>query len=255
MKFGLIGRSLQHSFSKTFFESNYSNSISYNNYEIENIELLPSFLNQQADLSGFNVTLPYKKSVIKYLHECEKEAEEIGSVNVVSINRNENGQILKLKGYNTDYLGFIYSIKPYIKAYHGKAIILGTGGGSSAVKFGLKTLGIESVCVSRDPASVHEIDYRSIDKKLLDEHLLIINTTPVGMYPDIYSAPDLNYELLTTRHFLFDLIYNPEETEFIKLGRMHGATVMNGYDMLIKQAELSLKIWEKDLEFSVQKNK
>lgn len=238
--FGLIGYPLSHSFSKKFFTDKFQKEsiqdCRYELFPIEKIEDINSLLADHKDLAGLNVTIPYKELVIPYLHELSSAVESIGACNCISV---VNG---KLKGYNTDVLGFQKTLEPKLKAHHKKALVLGTGGAAKAVHHVLKSKGIEFVEVSRT-ARGEVISYDQIDKDLLSSHTLIINTTPLGMYPNIDMAPVIPYEFLGPDHYLYDLVYNPNPTLFLNKGMEQGATIENGSEMLRIQAEESWKIW------------
>jgi shikimate dehydrogenase len=243
-KFGLIGFPLGHSFSKQYFaEKFFRESIhdcSYENFPIENISILPGVIHSEPSLEGLNVTIPYKSAVIPYLTSISPEAEEIGAVNVIKITRKASA--FELAGFNSDVPGFTGSIKNYLRPEVKRSLVLGTGGSSRAVCYALKKLGIEVTLVSR--AEGHgTISYKDVTRELLDSAHLIVNTTPLGMYPDVDSCPDIDYDLLDFRHILFDLVYNPERTLFLKNGEERGCTVVNGLEMLRLQAEKSWEIW------------
>ncbi len=239
-RFGLIGYPLIHSFSQKYFTEKFSReSIKdavYENFELEDIQTLPELISENPGLRGLNVTIPHKQTVIKMLDEVDEEPAAIGAVNTIKISSG------KLKGYNTDHVAFIRSLIPLLKPHHRKALVLGTGGSSLAVKYVLEKLGIEFLSVSRKPSEM-QIGYAKVNQEIIQEHLLIVNATPVGMFPDTTMAPGIPYECLSSRHLLYDLIYNPEETLFLKRGKDKGAVVKNGYEMLILQAEEAWKIW------------
>lgn len=239
--FGLTGFPLAHSFSKTYFTDKFFREhiadAMYENFEIDRIEKLREVILNNPDLRGLNVTIPHKQTVIALLDEVDAEANEIGAVNTIKISSG------KLKGYNTDYIGFMQSLIPQLKPHHEKALVLGTGGSSLAVKYALQKIGTGFLLVSRKPSAGNEIGYASINKDLLNEYLLIVNTTPVGMVPAISESPPIPYEFLSPQHLLFDLIYNPEETLFLKKGKEKGAATKNGYEMLTRQAEEAWRIW------------
>lgn len=244
-QYGLIGYPLTHSFSKRFFTEKFKKEnikASYDNFEIESIERFPGIIKNHPDLIGLNVTIPYKELVIPFLDELDDAAEKVGAVNTVKIIRKNNR--LHLKGYNTDTWGFENSLKPLLKEYHKKALILGTGGASKAIKFVLAKLGIEFISASIEKLKENEISYDNIDKDLINQHLLIINATPLGTYPHTEIFPPIPYEFITEKHLLFDLVYNPETTKFLEKGKKKGATVKNGYDMLLGQALRSYDIWQ-----------
>ncbi|MGD0582170.1 MAG: shikimate dehydrogenase [Bacteroidales bacterium] len=243
-KFGLIGYPLGHSFSKNYFTEKFAkegiNDAVYENYPLENIELLPLLIRETDSLAGLNVTIPHKTNVIRFLSETDSEAKAAGAVNVIKIVR-ENG-VNRLKGYNTDIYGFRESLLPELKADKYSALILGTGGSSLAVRYVLTSLGINYISVSRTPSEVN-IAYADLTDEIIKENNLIINTTPLGMFPNIKSYPDINYNALTERHILYDLVYNPGLTKFLAKGKERGCTVTGGLKMLYLQAERSWNIW------------
>ncbi len=245
-KYGLIGYPLTHSFSKRFFSEKFEkeriNSI-YDNFEIDTINKFPEIIKNNPELVGLNVTIPYKEQVIPFLNELNDSAQKIGAVNTVKIIREDSK--IKLKGYNTDTYGFETSLSPLLKAYHKKALILGTGGASKALKYVLNKLGIDFVSASIEELKENEIRYEDIDQKMMSERLLIINATPLGTYPKTDTFPNIPYEYISDKHFLFDLVYNPEVSLFLEKGRAQGATIKNGYEMLLLQAKKSYEIWEK----------
>lgn len=244
-KYGLIGYPLGHSFSKNFFnEKFHSENIDaeYVNFEIPSIQELPSVLLAHPDLAGLNVTIPYKEQVISYLDELDKDAAAIGAVNVIKIVR-QKGKI-RLTGYNSDVIGFTQSIEPLLEPQHQKALILGTGGASKAVAYGLKKLGLECKFVSR---SLREgmLTYDLLTPEIMDEYKVIVNCTPVGMYPRANEYPRIPYQYLTPNHLLYDLLYNPDTTLFMKKGADKGAITKNGLEMLLLQAFGAWDIWNK----------
>jgi shikimate dehydrogenase len=239
-RFGLIGNPLSHSFSSSFFTAKFERlgiDAQYQNYPIADIAVLPQLLLQEAPLSGLNVTIPYKTAVIPYLDELDDAAARIGAVNTIRITDGV------LKGYNTDVIGFEESLKPLLQPWHNQALVLGTGGASKAVVFVLQQLGIAYTLVSRTGDVPNSIPYEAIDAAVLAQHTLLINTTPVGTFPDVDVAPAIPYAFLTPQHLLYDLVYNPEETLFLKKGKVAGATFKNGYEMLVLQAEAAWRIW------------
>lgn len=246
-KFGLIGYPLSHSFSRKFFTGKFKNEgidAEYQNFEISDISLFPQVIKDNPDLVGLNVTIPYKTQIIPYLNEVDAEANEIGAVNVVKIDRMDDGSV-KLIGYNSDIIGFQNSIAPLIeKKIHKKALILGTGGASKAVVKALNNLGIVAKYVSRSREN-NVLAYNELDKNVLKEYTVVINTSPVGTFPKIDEAPLIPYGCLTENHLLYDLVYNPEDTKFLRLGKLNGAKVKNGYEMLVLQALASWDIWNK----------
>jgi shikimate dehydrogenase len=243
-KFGLIGFPLTHSFSKKFFTEKFkreSISAAYENFEIEKISRLTEIVEAETDLAGLNVTIPYKEQVIPFLDELDRAAEKVGAVNTIKIIR--KAQKIHLKGFNTDTWGFEISLKPLLREYHTKALILGTGGASKAIKFVLDKLNIEYISASIEELKNREIRYEDIDKKMMSDRLLVINATPLGTYPKTDTFPPIPYEYISDEHLLFDLVYNPEMTEFLKKGRERGAIVKNGLEMLQQQALKSYEIW------------
>ncbi len=243
-KYGLIGYPLTHSFSKRFFTEKFDTEkidSTYDNFEIDSIQKFPEIIKNNPELIGLNVTIPYKEQVIPFLNDLNDSAREIGAVNTVKITRTETG--VHLKGFNTDTFGFENSLKSLLKDYHKKALILGTGGASKALKYVLKKLGIEFISASIEELKENEIRYGEIDEKMMAERLLIINATPLGTYPKIENFPSIPYEFITEKHLLFDLVYNPEITQFMAKGKARGATVKNGYEMLLGQAMRSYEIW------------
>lgn len=236
--FGIIGYPLSHSFSPAYFQEKFKRekiNAQYKAFELKNITEFSELLKQQKELIGFNVTVPYKQDIIQYLDALSAEAAEVGAVNCVYIKEG------LLKGYNTDIIGFEKSLRPLLKNRHKKALILGSGGASLAVQYVLRSLDISFLTVSRTQHTTYEM----LDEQMMKEHLLIINTTPLGMYPQIQEAPQIPYQFLTPKHLLYDLIYNPEETKFLAHGKQHGAVVKNGFEMLHIQAEESWKIWNR----------
>ena len=246
-KYGLLGYPLTHSFSKRFFTEKFekeSIGSSYENFEIDTIGKFPDVVKNNPEIVGFNVTIPYKEQVIRFLDELSDPAREIGAVNTIRVKR--NGSNIYLKGFNTDTYGFENSLSPLLKDYHKKALILGTGGASKALKYVLDKLGINYISASIEELKEKEIRYEDIDKEMMKERLLIINATPLGTYPKVDTFPNIPYEYITKKHLLFDLVYNPEVTQFMAKGLAQGATVKNGYDMLLGQAQKSYEIWNSE---------
>lgn len=244
-KYGLIGYPLGHSFSKNYFNEKFENEnidAEYINFEIPTIDALPEVLATNPELRGLNVTIPYKEKVISFLDSVSPEARAIGAINVIKVEHKGNETILK--GYNSDVIGFTKSIAPLLKRHNKKALILGTGGASKAIDYGLKSLGLETVKVSRyeRPGT---IQYSKITPEIIKEYNVIVNCTPCGMYPNIEECPDLPYEAMTEKNILYDLIYNPDQTKFMKLGAKQGATVKNGLEMLLLQAFASWEFWNR----------
>jgi len=241
--YGLIGYPLEHSFSKGFFNEKFASeniSAVYVNYEIPSIKDFKKIVSSTPDLKGLNVTIPYKEQVIPYLDELSENARQIGAVNVVKLVRTKKKT--RLIGYNSDIIGFKESIQPLLLPHHHKALILGTGGSAKAIYYGLKQLGIESAFVSRT-GTPPVFSYEALDSAVLKEYTVIVNCTPVGMFPKTDKCPDIPYHALTHDHLLYDLLYNPDETLFMKQGRAHGAIVKNGLEMLLLQAFASWRFW------------
>ncbi len=239
-KYGLIGRNISYSFSRAHFARKFEelqlHGYSYENFDLQQIEEFPSVLAKNPDLSGLNVTIPYKEAIIPYLDELHSEASEIGAVNTIKFAKSG------LKGYNTDAYGFRMALLPRLQPQHTKALILGTGGASRAVVHVLGSLDIAFTYVSRTPAS-GQLSYKDLSGTLLQTHLLIINTTPLGTHPKTAEKPQLPYGKITPSHFLFDLIYNPGKTAFLLEGEKQGAQIENGLRMLELQAEKAWEIW------------
>ena len=238
--FALIGYPLTHSFSKKYFTEKFEKEglkdCRYEHFSIDDISKLKTVLEENPDLCGLNVTIPYKEQVLSFLNEKNELVKQIKACNCISIKKG------KLKGYNTDVLGFEQSLQEKLKPQHKKALILGTGGAAKAVEFVLDKHNIAYKYVSRKPSSKN-YSYEQLTPSIIKSHTLIINTTPLGMYPAVTEAPPIPYESLTSDHYLFDLIYNPEVTLFLRKGQEKGAAIKNGYQMLVIQAEESWKIW------------
>ncbi|MBE7169726.1 MAG: shikimate dehydrogenase [Williamsia sp.] len=245
--FGLIGFPLSHSFSKKYFGEKFLREqipdCRYEAFELSSIDQVSDLIKNEPPLQGFNITIPYKQEIIPFLHKASKVVKQIGACNCVKIVDQQ------LIGYNTDVEGFKQSLQKKLLPVHKQALVLGTGGAAKAVAYVLEEAGISYQYVSRNKAQrTGYLHYDQVDDEVLRTHLLIINTTPTGMYPRIDEAPALNYEALTPQHFLFDLTYNPEKTLFLQKGESRGAAIQNGYDMLVIQAEESWKIWNTALE-------
>ena len=243
-KYGLIGYPLGHSFSKNFFNQKFESEhidAQYINFEIPSIKDFKDVLKFNPELHGLNVTIPYKEQVIPYLDDLDEDARLIGAVNVIKFARGFLGKT-KLIGYNSDVIGFRRSIEPLLTDSHRRALILGTGGASKAVFHGLKQLGVESTFVSRT-AKEGCITYADLTREMMDRYTVIVNTTPLGMFPNVDSCPDIPYEWLTPNHLLYDLLYNPDETLFMRRGKERGAVVKNGLEMLLLQAFAAWDIW------------
>lgn len=240
-EYGLIGKNLSHSFSKAYFEKKFKelglDYLEYANFELENIEDIKQVLARNPELRGFNVTIPYKESIIPFLDELSPEARGIAAVNCVKIT---NG---KLIGHNTDAYGFASSIKPFLEPQHSRALILGTGGASKAVVFVLRRLNVEVFFASTSKKRQGTFPYEALNERLFNACKFIINTTPVGTFPNVNECPNIPYECITSQHLVYDLIYNPEETLFLKKAKERGATTINGLSMLQLQAEKSWEIW------------
>ena len=243
--YGLIGYPLGHSFSMNYFNEKFENEgidAQYVNFEIPHIDLLEEVIASNPNLVGLNVTIPYKEKVMGYLDNVSPEARTIGAVNVIKVIH--KGKNVTLKGYNSDVIGFTQSIEPRLEPYHKKALILGTGGASKAINYGLKSLGLETVFVSRyeRPGT---IQYEKLTPDDIKEYNVIVNCTPCGMFPHTNKCPNLPYEAMDSHTLLYDLIYNPDETLFMHKGRQQGATVVNGLEMLLLQAFASWEFWHK----------
>ena len=241
-KYGIIGYPLGHSFSRGFFTEKFAREqieAQYMNFEIPNVEMLRDVLNENPELRGLNVTLPYKTAVIPLLDELSDDARNIGAVNVIRV---RNGY---LKGFNSDIIGFMGSIRPLLQPHHKKALILGTGGASRAIRVGLTQLGLQWKHVSRS-AREDMFTYSELSPEILHEYEVIVNCSPVGMYPHVDESPAIPYESLTDRNLLFDCVYNPESTQFMQRGAQQGATVKNGLEMLHLQAIASWEFWNSE---------
>ncbi len=243
-KFGLIGFPLEHSFSKGYFTAKFSkesiDDCRYENFPMENLSGFRRFIDEEKNIIGLNVTIPHKIGVMEYLDKIDDNSRLIGSINTIKIIR---GNKLELIGYNTDVLGFMMALKPQLRPTHNKALILGNGGSSKAVRFVLKNLGIDFLIVTRNPKNPDEISYGQLNVNHIRFHKLIINTTPLGMWPEVTGFPEIDYDGISNEHLLFDLIYNPEMTIFLQKGKEKGAMISNGLSMLHQQAEASWKIW------------
>jgi shikimate dehydrogenase len=242
-QYGLIGHPLTHSFSKKYFTQKFEQEnildSCYELFDIENITIIKEVLTNNSNLKGLNVTIPYKESVIEYLTEIDEKAKAIGSVNTVKISEDNKS----LKGFNTDYDGFKKSLKPFLDINHERALILGTGGASKTVKFVLNELNIDCLMVSRNPINNNEISYNDVNEYVIKHHQIIVNTTPIGTFPNVEEYPAIDYDNLTNKHLLYDLVYNPEETEFLRKGKLKGCITINGLQMLKIQAEKAWEIW------------
>src|SRR5688572_8000744 len=239
-EFGLIGQPLSHSFSKKYFTAKFEKEgitdCRYENFELDNISRLPELLKQHPRLEGLNVTIPYKEAVLSYLDEKTELVYTAGACNCIKIRNN------RLIGYNTDIPAFKSSLESWLEPHHTTALILGSGGASKAVQCAMNDMGIEYRVVSRHP-KLEEWSYDALGREVLNEFTVIVNTTPLGMYPDVDTAPPIDYNYLTDKHFLFDLVYNPTKTKFLEEGEKRGARIVNGYEMLVRQAEESWRVW------------
>lgn len=240
LKFGLIGRNISYSFSRKYFTDKFSRediSAKYGNFDLQDITEFPKVIRDNPDLCGLNVTIPYKEQIISFLDALDPIASEIGAVNTIRIEKNG-----KLTGFNTDYFGFTEALRPHLKSHHQKALIMGTGGASKAVTYALEKLGIKVSVVSRKPEG-DRLGYDDLDEAVLSTHLLIINCTPLGTFPKTTEYPPIPVETITDRHLIFDLIYNPSITRLMEVTESKGATAINGYQMLVLQAEKAWEIW------------
>ena len=241
-QYGLIGKTLSHSFSKKYFEEKFKreniNAV-YENFELNDISQVEGLFSIHSNLCGLNVTIPYKEQIIPYLDEVDEQARKIGAVNTIYIDK----EIGKMKGYNTDVYGFKQSLKPFLENQHQRALILGTGGASKAVAYVLNELGITTAFVSRTPQLENQLSYDELNENILASFLLIVNTTPLGTFPNVDEKPTINYDAITPNHLLYDLVYNPAETAFLKEGKKRGALTINGEQMLQLQAEKAWEIW------------
>lgn len=240
--YGLIGKNISYSFSPNYFKSKFErlklNSFKYELFDLEQIEDFEQII-QLPNLSGLNVTIPYKENIIPFLNSVSKKAKKIGAVNTIRIKADGT-----TKGYNTDWYGFQESLLPLISEHHKKALILGKGGASKAIAFALNRMEIEYEFVSRNPLAT-ELAYQDISAELLKEYQIVINCTPLGTFPNLESCPEIDYSGFTSKHIAYDLVYNPEKTEFLKRASNFGATIKNGKEMLELQAEKAWKIWNK----------
>lgn len=245
--YGLIGHPLSHSFSPSYFRDKFEREgvtdAAYRAFPLKSVDQLPELLEKQRGIVGLNVTIPHKETVLPLLDELDPVAEQIGSVNTIVVTR--DGGSIHTKGYNTDAIGFRYSLRPFLKGWHHKALILGTGGSSKAVDYVLREIGLETVFVSREPSAENQVSYDDLNEEAIAQFKLIVNTTPLGMYPKVNFLPDIPYAALGPEHLLYDLIYNPKETEFLRRGRSFGSPVCNGLKMLKMQADAAWEIWNR----------
>lgn len=244
--YGLIGYRLGHSFSKKYFTQKFSaeniTDCEYRNFELDRIADFPALLSTYPHIVGLSCTIPYKREIIAHLNDLSEEARQIGAVNTIKVVRSKGSFILK--GFNTDCYGFEMSLKPLLKPHHTKALVLGTGGAAQAVLYVLKKLKIEAKSVSRTANSEQDIwSYEQLSQEIMSQHSLLINTTPLGTSPKTNECPNIPYEFLSNKHYLYDLVYNPALTLFLQKGKEKGACIKNGAEMLELQAERSWEIW------------
>ncbi|MDX1363056.1 shikimate dehydrogenase family protein [Arenibacter latericius] len=239
-RYGLIGRNISYSFSRGYFTEKFTklalDTHSYENFDIDTINLFPDILQQNKNIKGFNVTIPYKEQVIPFLTKIDTEAKAIGAVNTIKVVKDET------IGYNTDAYGFYKSLAPHLEKHHKNALILGTGGASKAIAYTLGKLGISQTFVSRNPKK-GQLNYSELNAEVMQENTVLINCTPLGTHPNITDKPDIPYHQITPKHLLFDLIYNPSKTAFLTEGELQGAKICNGSKMLKFQAEKAWEIW------------
>lgn len=247
--FGLIGYPLSHSFSRQYFTEKFRREgitdAAYEAFPLDDVNRVHELLKDHPQLRGFNVTVPYKQQIIPLLDALDETAQVVGAVNTVVCSPAAGGRF-HLKGCNTDVHGFRQSLKPFLASHHERALILGTGGAAKAVEHVLRTIGIDCIFVSRDGKTLDGktvLTYAELNPYVMDAHKLIVNCTPVGTFPAVNEAPAIPYEAVTAAHFLYDLVYNPAETEFIRRGKANGALTLNGMDMLKMQAEAAWQIW------------
>ena len=242
-RFGLIGKTLKHSFSKTYFEKKFADEgfsdCRYDNFELDSIEQFSNLIATVPGLQGLNVTIPYKEEVLQFLSFKNEIVEKIGACNCIKIREG------KLYGYNTDAIAFKKSLQKKLQPHHKRALVLGSGGASKAVQYALEELNIDFLVVSRYKKQ-NQLNYEDLGSDTIEGHQIIINTTPLGMYPGVDQAPPILYRAITSQHLLYDLTYNPPETKFLQQGAANGALIMNGYEMLVAQAEESWRIWNSD---------
>lgn len=240
--FGLVGKNISYSFSANYFKNkfekqNFSN-FSYQNFDIQNINEFLKIIAVNPNLKGLNITIPFKESILPFLDKIDKKALKIGAVNCIKFTKDN-----KLKGFNVDWIGFYKTLEPFVKN-HKKALVFGNGGASKAVVFALKKLKIKCKIVSRNPKD-NNITYDDLNKKIVSKHTILINTTPLGTFPNINECIDIPFQYVSKEHIAYDLIYNPEKTQFLKNCEQNGAKIINGYNMLVEQAEASFTIWSK----------
>ena len=244
--FGLLGKNIEYSFSRGYFSKKFEKlnlqQYKYVNFDLQKIADFSSIIKKDSEsIAGINVTIPYKQEVLQYLDLLDETAQEIGAVNTIKFQK--NGQ---LKGYNSDVVGFEKSLLPLLEKHHNSALIHGTGGDSKAVAFALKKNNIKFKFVSRNSQGLDILSYQDITKEIIEKYSIIINSTPVGTTPNVVKSPNIPYQFITEKHLLYDLIYNPEVTQFLSKGRANGAIIKNGYEMLQLQAEESWRIWNEE---------
>ena len=247
-KYGLVGYPLSHSFSRRFFTDFFEKNVleaTYLNFELSNLSQLPATLVEHPELVGFNVTIPYKEAILPYLDCIDPQASDIKAVNTVRINR--SGGKIELTGFNTDLIGFNDSLLPLLRPHHTKALVLGTGGASKAVVHVLHNLSISVQSVSREAKEGISISYGQLTRELIEQHTIVVNTTPLGTYPKTEGYPEIPYEYLSDKHLLYDLVYNPPVTRFLQRGADRGATTKNGREMLELQAMAAWRTWNAGL--------
>lgn len=246
--YGLIGHPLGHSFSQGYFNNKFASeniNAEYRNFDIDDVNKLMELLSEYPEINGLNVTIPYKEQVMPYLASIDDDAQAIGAVNVIKFIRDENGELQSLRGYNSDAPAFAQTMKPLLNSARTSAMVLGTGGASKAVKHALESLGIEVHLVSRRKSAT-TLAYEELTKAMVAQSKIIVNATPLGMYPKVDECPDFPYRFLTHDHLCYDLIYNPDETLFMRKSKEAGAEVKNGLEMLLLQAFISYEIWTKE---------
>lgn len=244
-KYGLIGYPLGHSFSRQYHNERFEReniAAVYDNYELPDISLLPELVARETALRGLNVTIPYKQSVMTYLDAIDNVAQRVGAVNVIKIERDNNR--VRMVGYNSDYTGFRNSLVPLLQPHHRRALVLGTGGASKAVCAALHDLNIATTSVSRTPGE-GKISYEELSPEVMESHTLIVNATPLGMYPRVTDCAPIPYWHITPRHLCYDVVYNPQQTAFMQRCALQGATVCNGLQMLYGQADAAWDIWKR----------
>jgi len=242
-RLGLLGKDIDYSFSRNYFSKKFEAEqlpYSYENFDIDSISEFPKLIEGNPNLLGLNVTIPYKEQVLPFLHTIDKKAKTIGAVNTITVSPTG-----KLKGYNTDFYGFKTALQPYLKPHHKKALILGTGGASKAIAYALQKLRIRFDYVSRSQKKGVKFTYDSLTIDDINTYHIIINCSPIGTYPNVNDCPHIPYDGIGKQHILFDLIYNPEQTKFLRCGELQGAATTNGLKMLELQAEKSWEIWNK----------